>query len=72
MIANRNEVVTSLVVDGERLKITLLQSPLIDDIIVTEARVQATSIETKNKDMLQGRRVDRNLRDYLIRLGVER
>lgn len=71
-IANRNEVETKLVVDGKPLTITLLQSITVDDVIGTEAQVQATAINKANQQMLVGRRVDRNIRDYLIRLGVER
>lgn len=70
--ANRNEVETKFVVEGAPLRITLLQNPIIDDVLVSEARVQATSVETGDPSLVQERRVGRDLRDFLIRLGVER
>lgn len=71
-IANRNEVPMRMVVNGEPLLVTLLQNFTIDDVLLTEARVQATSIETGDASLVDGRQVSFNIRDYLIRLGVER
>jgi len=71
-IANRTEVPVHVVVDGKSLTVTLLQNITIDDVIDTEARIQATSIEQADPQMLDGRRVQRSIRDYLIRTGVER
>ena len=64
-------VTQRMVVDGKPLLISLIQNPLIDDVLVTEARLQATTIEEGGADDSE-RRVDRSVRDYLIRLGVER
>jgi hypothetical protein len=66
----RNEVEQRFIVDGRPVIIKLINNPTIDDIVVTEARVYATSIERGNVDT--NRRVSRGLRDFLIRLGVER
>lgn len=71
-IANRNVVETRLTVDGKPLVITLLQNITVDDVIGTEAQIQATAIETSDSQMLTTRRVNRTIRDYLIRTGVER
>jgi len=60
-----------MVVDGKPLLVSLIQNPLIDDVLITEARLQATDIEEGNSAN-PDRRVDREVRDYLIRLGVER
>jgi hypothetical protein len=66
----RNEVEQRFIVDGRPVIIKLINNPTIDDVVVTEARVYATSIERGNVD--PNRRVSRGLRDFLIRLGVER
>lgn len=68
-MSDRQQVVTSLVVGGRPYTMRLLSHPVIDDILITEARITAFEIENgKGPD----RRVDRDIRDYLIRLGVER
>lgn len=64
-------VTQRMVVDGKPLLVSLIQNPLIDDVLVTEARLQATDIEEGNVSNTD-RRVARDVRDYLIRLGVER
>lgn len=71
-IANRNEVPIRMVVDGEPLLVTLIQNITIDDVISTEARIQATAIETGDSSIVTDRQVSFELRDFLIRLGVER
>ena len=71
-IANRNEVSLRLVVDGDPLLITLIQNVTIDDVLNTEARIQATSIETGDPSLVASRQVNKSILDYLIRLGVER
>lgn len=70
-MSNQVIVTQKMVVEGKPLIVSLIQNPLIDDVLVTEARLQATDIEenaTSNPD----RRVGRDVRDFLIRLGVER
>jgi hypothetical protein len=64
-------VTQRLVVEGKPLIVSLIQNPLIDDVLITEARLQATDIEEGNISNAD-HRVDRDVRDYLIRLGVER
>lgn len=67
---NREEVSTRVLIDGRPVVVGIIQNPVIDDIVVAEAQVQASLIISKQDG--GGRRVDRTLRDFLIRLGVER
>jgi hypothetical protein len=66
----RSQAITEILYDGEIYEISLIDGPNIDDVIITEARVQARMISTGEKD--PSRRVERSMRDYLVRLGVER
>lgn len=66
----RDEVETRYIVDGKPVLIKLINNPTIDDAVIAEARVYATSVERGNVD--PDRVVSRDLRDFLIRLGVER
>lgn len=69
-MSSRNEIETKHTVEGRPVIVRLINNPTIDDIINIEARVQAASIENGRDN--SGRRVERALRDYLIRIGVER
>ncbi len=54
---------------GEKVFVQLLHNPTIEDVLSVEARVAAYQVESgDNPD----RRVDRRVRDFLIRIGVER
>ena len=68
-----NQIVVSqrMIVEDKPLLVSLIQNPLIDDVLITEARLQATDIEEGNSAN-PDRRVGRDVRDFLIRLGVER
>lgn len=57
--------------DGTTSEVVLIENPLIDDILVTEMKVQAY-LTYQNEDPPTGYRVARTLRDFLIRLGVSR
>jgi hypothetical protein len=48
----------------------VISNPIIDDVVITEARLLAYEIE--NGPLADERRVERGVRDFLIRLGVER
>lgn len=69
-MSNQVIITQRLIVDGKPLLVSLIQNPLIDDVLITEARLQATDIEEGNGP--SDRRVGRDVRDFLIRLGVER
>lgn len=66
----RQESQIRLVVDGRPVLYRVLSNPVIDDVVISEARLQAFQIENGSLD--ESRRVDRGIRDFLIRLGVER
>ena len=70
-MSNQIIITNRLVVDGKPLLVSLIQNPLIDDVLVTEARLQAVDIENRSGTD-PDRRVGRDVRDFLIRLGVER
>jgi hypothetical protein len=61
-----------MVIDGNPVDVTLIQNPIIDDVLVTEAEIQASAIWSSDSSLVSDRRVSRDIRDYLIRLGVER
>lgn len=71
-MANRNVVTARVIVGGRPLLISLIDNPLIDDVLITEARIQAASIAFQDDSLVVGRHVSRDIRDFLIRLGVER
>ncbi len=66
----RQEVESRMIVDGQPVIIKLISHPLIDDVVITESRLQAYNIQNGISDTEH--RVDRGMRDFLIRLGVER
>lgn len=70
MAVTRQESEAHLIVDGRPVTYKVISNPLIDDVLLTEARLTAYEIE--NGPLDSGRRVDRGVRDFLIRLGVER
>jgi hypothetical protein len=59
-----------VLIDGQRVRIEIVDSPNVDDVVVGEMQAQAHSIFSGAS--LEGRRVDRSVRDYLVRLGVLR
>jgi hypothetical protein len=66
----KSQSITEIFYNGEIYEIALIDGPNIDDVLIAEAQVQARMISTGEKDA--SRRVDRAMRDYLVRLGVER
>ena len=70
MAVTRQESEAKLIVDGRPVTYKVISNPLIDDVLITEARLTAYEIE--NGPLSDSRRVDRGVRDFLIRLGVER
>lgn len=69
-MSDRHESGGRMIVNGRPVIVNLITNPLIDDVIVTEARIMASEIE--NGPLDDDRRVERGVRDFLIRLGVER
>lgn len=66
----RNDIERRYIVNGRPVIVRLINNPTIDDVISTEARVQAYSLESGKVDTT--RRVSRGLRDFLIQIGVEK
>lgn len=66
----RDDIQGKFIVNGRPVTVRLINNPTIDDVLISEARVHATAIERGSIDT--NRRVPRDLRDFLIRLGVER
>jgi hypothetical protein len=58
-----------IVVGGKPYTIRIIENPTIDDIVITEMAIQANAIH--NRQVLE-RRTPRDIRDFLIRIGVER
>jgi hypothetical protein len=71
MASNRTTILSQVVINGAPFEFTLIQNPTIDDVLIGEARVQATSIEQNNPNLVTGRVVPRSIRNFLVELGVE-
>jgi hypothetical protein len=71
-MSDRQEVISSMTVDGAPITLKLISHPVIDDILLTEAKIAAFEVENGPVDPTGERRVGRDVRDYLIRIGVER
>jgi SRSO17 transposase len=56
--------------NGLMLRATVLEFPTIDDVVVTEAQITAYGIASQTPQ--SDRRVDREIRDFLVRFGVAR
>lgn len=69
-MSDRQEAEGRLIVNGRPVVYKVISNPLIDDVVITEAKLLASEIE--NGPFSEDRRVERNVRDFLIRLGVER
>lgn len=66
----RTEVKMQAVMQGRPYTVLLLDNPTIDDVLVVEMKLRAAEI--MNSETNEGHRVSRDVRDVLIRLGVER
>lgn len=69
-MSSRSEIDAKFAVNNKSLLVKLINNPTIDDVLNIEARVYAASVGQGNLDT--DRRVERDLRDFLIRIGVER
>lgn len=66
----RTEIRTKAVLNGRPYTVLVLDNPTIDDVLVVEMQLRAAEI--MNGETNADRRVSRDVRDVLIRLGVER
>jgi len=71
-MSDRQEAGGRLIIDGKPYFVNVISNPTIDDVVVTECRIRAAEIEQQQSLGESGRRVQRDIRDFLIRLGVER
>ena len=71
-LTNRSVIPSRMIVDGKPLLINLIRGPTIDDVVAAEAQLYAASLDSGNAFLTTGRAVPLNIKDYLIRLGVER
>jgi hypothetical protein len=70
-VSDRQEVESRVVLDGKPVVVKLISNPTIDDVVVTETRIHAAEIFNQ-VSLSDERRVQRDIRDFLIRIGVER
>jgi hypothetical protein len=69
-MSDRKEVTGTVIVDGVRYFITLMDNFTVEDVLVTEAQIQAAGIVEGKID--PDRRVEKVVRDVLIKTGMER
>lgn len=60
----------SIEMDGRSYTLTIIENPTVDDVVVSEMKVHAQHV-AEGLDV-SDRRVARGIRDFLVRLGVER
>jgi len=66
----RTEIRSQVVLDGRPHTVLVLDNPTIEDVLVVEMRLRAA--ELANGVEHPEHRVSRDIRDILIRTGVER
>lgn len=69
-MAVRKDIEERLVVEGVPFVVRLVESPTIEDVVATEARLHASKIE--GYPIPFDHQVERDVRDFLIRLGIDR
>jgi hypothetical protein len=68
----RRIIPTTVVVEGIALQLNLIQNPNIDDAVMTEMKVYANALAKNELSTLEARRIDRGLREYLTKEGLQR
>lgn len=68
-MSDRIDITTRTYEDGKPAAMHLVVNPVIDDILCVEMRLQAYETQT-GKVLNADRRVGRDVRDFLIRIGV--
>lgn len=71
-ITNRTIIPGRYIVEGQPLLINLITAPTIEDVLAVEAHLYAASLDRNDPSLTENRSVPFNVRDYLIRIGVER
>lgn len=70
--AGRSVIETKVRVDGRPATVQAIRSPTIDDVVIAEGRLYLASLDRADPAISSGHRVPIEVRDYLVRLGVER
>jgi len=65
----RTNVSSKITVNGQAYTVFIVDNPTIDDVLMVEMQLYAAELRHGET---QDRRVVRDVRDLLIRLGVER
>lgn len=74
-MSDRITVATNIVLDGHAYVATLFHNPTIEDVIIGEMRVAAYEVENgplSEDPNDPSRLTPRDIRDYFIRMGIER
>lgn len=66
----RTNAATKVMLGGKPHTVFVVDYPTIDDVLVVEMKLRAS--ELMSEPLPDGYRVDRDIRDVLIRIGVER
>jgi hypothetical protein len=66
----RTNINTQVTMDGKPYTILLIDNPTIDDVMVVEMKLKAAEYLTNTPQ--PDRKVEKDVRDALIRLGVDR
>lgn len=66
----RTNLTAKVVQNGKPYTVFVVDNPTIDDVLVVEMKLRAAEI--MNNERMPDYRVARDVRDVLIRLGVER
>jgi hypothetical protein len=66
----RTNITSKVSIDGKPYTILLVDNPTIDDVVVVEMKLRAAEMMNSQED--PERRVEKDVRDALIRLGVDR
>jgi hypothetical protein len=67
----RTDITTKVLLNGQPYSIFLVDNPTIDDVLAVEMRLYAAEL-MNGVSQDANHRVSRDVRDVLIRLGVER
>jgi hypothetical protein len=67
---DHQELTTKTIIDGRPYTVTFIHNPTIEDVVVSEMKLAAA--EVMGLTTSDDRRVGRAIRDFLIRLGVDR
>lgn len=66
----RTNLITKANVDGRPYTILLVDNPTIEDVLVIEMKLRAAELMNQTAD--DTRKVEKDVRDALIRLGIDR